>query len=269
MTSILITNDDGIDSPGLAAVAAAVYDLGELLIVAPRVQQTSMGRARSQNEGRDGRLFMREIAIGGQRWPAFAANATPALAVDHALQELAEGPVDLVISGINYGANVGTCVTVSGTIGAALEAAEHGIPAIAASLEVRGGDIHGYDEGVEFTAAAHFVRLFAQRLLAGAVPHGVDFLKIDVPAGATPATPWRLTRQDRFAYYRPTMPPREDKFAGPGTFEHIAQHGRYAAEGTDAHALAEGIVSVTPMSLDMTSRRGRDELLVWLGEGEE
>lgn len=269
MAHILITNDDGIDSPGLAAVVAAVDDLGELLIVAPRVQQTSMGRARSQNEGRDGRLFQREIVIGGRRWPAFAANATPALTVDHALQELASRPVDLVISGINYGANVGSCVTVSGTIGAALEAAEHGIPAIAASLEIREGDIHGYRDDVDFTAAAHFVRLFARRLLAGSAPPDVDFLKIDVPTAATPQTPWQLTRQDRFAYYRPTMPPRADKFAGAGTFDHIAQHGQFAAEGTDTHALAHGIVSVTPMSLDLTSRTSPEQLSSWLQPSDE
>ena len=132
---ILITNDDGIDSPGLAALAPALEPLGDLLIVAPNKQQTSMGRSRSQEEGRDGRLFTREITAGGKSWPAFAVNATPALAVDHALQQLADRPVSLVVSGINYGENVGSCVTVSGTIGAALEAADHGIPAIARSMQ--------------------------------------------------------------------------------------------------------------------------------------
>ena len=79
MTYILITNDDGIDSPGLAAVVGALDDLGELLVVAPRVQQTSMGRARSQNEGRDGRLFKREISVGERRWPAFAQHSSSSL----------------------------------------------------------------------------------------------------------------------------------------------------------------------------------------------
>ena len=94
-------------------------------------------------------------------------------------------PVDLVISGINFGENVGTCVTVSGTIGAALEAAEHHIPAIAASLELPSTDYHHYDQGVDFSAAAYFVRFFAERMLGKALPFDVDLLKIDVPEKAT------------------------------------------------------------------------------------
>ncbi len=232
--------------------------------MAPRVQQTSMGRARSQNEARDGRIFTREITIGDRSWPAFAANATPALTVDHALQELAERPVDLVISGINFGENVGTCVTVSGTIGAALEAAEHGIPAIAASLELPSTDYHNYDQGVDFSASAYFVRFFAERMLGKTLPFDVDLLKIDVPERATAETGWVVTKQDKFAYYRPTMEERSDPFDGAATFNHIPQKGKYGREGTDAHALAEGLVSVTPMSLDMTSRSGLDELEKWL-----
>jgi len=260
---ILITNDDGIDSPGLTAVIGALDSLGELLIVAPRVQQTSMGRARSQNEDRDGRIYQREIQIGAKRWPAFAANATPALTVDHALQELAARPVELVISGINYGENVGTCVTVSGTIGAALEAAEHGIPAIAASLELPSTDYQEYVPGVDFSAAAYFVRFFAERMLGKELPHDVDLLKLDVPERATKETAWLVTPQDRFAYYRPMMPAR-DPFDGTGKFKHFPQKGQFASEGTDAYALAKGLVSVTPMSLNMTSRVGLDEVADWL-----
>jgi len=262
---ILITNDDGIDSPGLTAVVGVLDSLGELLIVAPRVQQTSMGRARSQQEDRDGRLFAREIIIGDKKWPAYAANATPALTVDHALQELATRRVDLAISGINYGENVGTCVTVSGTIGAALEAAEHHIPAIAASLELPSSDYQEYVPGIDFSAAAFFVRFFAERMLGKQLPQDVDLLKIDVPEAATEETPWAVTRQDRFAYYRPTMPER-DPFDGAGKFKHLPQKGGFSAEGSDAHSLAQGIVSVTPMSLDMTSRTELDGVAEWLRE---
>jgi 5'-nucleotidase len=261
---ILVTNDDGIDSPGLAAVVAVLDSLGELLIVAPRVQQTSMGRSRSQKDGADGRLFARELRIGDRTWPAFAANATPALAVEHAVQELAQRRVDLVVSGINFGENVGSCVAVSGTIGAALEAADLGIPAIAASLEIDHIDYHEYDYSVDFTAAASFVRFFAERMLGKLLPDDVDLLKIDVPAAATPESPWQVTRQDRLAYYRPTARPRADLFDGPNQFDHFPQKGKYTAEDTDAYAMAQGIVSVTPMSLDMTSRVRLNELAQWL-----
>ena len=261
---ILITNDDGIDSPGLKGLVAALDGLGELLIVAPRVQQTSMGRARSQKGENDGRLFKREIHAGQKSWPAFAANATPALTVEHAVQELAQRRVDLVVSGINFGENVGSCVSVSGTIGAALEAADLGIPAIAASLEMDHIDYHEYDYSVDFTVAASFVRFFVERMLGKMLPHDVDLLKVDVPAAATLESPWQVTRQDRVAYYRLTARPRADLFDGPNQFDHLPQKGKYTAEDTDAYAMAQGIVSVTPLSLDMTSRVRLNELAQWL-----
>lgn len=261
---ILVTNDDGIDSPGLAAVAEALDSLGELLIVAPRVQQTSMGRARSQLGDRDGRLFARTIKIGRKNWPAYAANATPAMAVEHGIQELASRRVDLVVSGINYGENVGSRVTVSGTIGAALEAADNAIPAIAASLELMNTDYHEYHQEIDFTVAAHFVRLIAQLMLGKELPHDVDLLKIEVPVSATTETPWVVTRQDKFAYYQPVIQERADRFKGPGYFDHFPQKGKFSAEGTDAHAQAQGLVSVTPMSLDLTARVGLDDISDWL-----
>ncbi len=263
---ILITNDDGIDSPGLEAAVAALDPLGELLIVAPRTQQTSMGRSRSQDGGRDGSLFKREIQIGEKSWPAFAANSTPALAVEHAVQQLAKRPVDLVVSGINFGENVGSCVTVSGTIGAALEAAELGIPAIAASLELDHNEYHAYDMTVDFSAAAYFVRLLAERMLSKRMPTDVDLLKLEIPAAATRESAWMVTHQDRLAYYRPQLDQEKDPFCGPQQFQHRQQKGRYSEEGSDAFALAQGIVSVTPLSLDLTSRTSLDDLSKLLGQ---
>ena len=263
---ILITNDDGIDSPGLKALLPALDPLGELLIVAPRVQQTSMGRARSQAGENDGRLFARTIHVDDQSWPAYAANATPALTVEHGVQELAQRPVDLVISGINFGENVGSCVTVSGTIGAALEAADLGIPAIAASIELEIPEHHEYDLSIDFTVAAAFVRLFAELILGRTFPGDIDLLKVEVPANATLETPWVVTRQDKLPYYRPIVEQRTQIFDSPSTFKHIPQKGRFTGDDTDAHALARGLVSVTPMSLDMTSRVSLNELSQWLGK---
>ena len=263
---ILITNDDGIDSPGLAALVAALDPLGELLIVAPRVQQTSMGRASSQQGDIDGRLFARDISNGQHSWPAFAANATPALAVQHGVQELAPRPVDLVVSGINYGENVGAGVTISGTVGAALEAAIFGIPAIAASLELESNEYHKYDLTVDFTVAASFVHLFAKRLLGRRLPGDIDVLKIEVPARATVETPWIVTRQDKMVYYETIVNPRQDLFDGTGYFSYLPLKGKYTGDDTDCYALAKGLVSVTPLSLDLTSRVGKNELYKWLDQ---
>ena len=262
---ILLTNDDGIASPGLAAAAAGLAPLGELLIVAPATQQTSMGRSRTQQGDLDGRLFRACVTYGDQSWPGVGAHATPALTVEHGLRELARRPVDLVVSGINYGENVSTCVTVSGTLGAAFEAAERGIPALAFSLETGVMRYYDHDAQVDFTAAMHFVRLFAQRVLQSSLPPDVDVLKVDVPAVATPATPWLVTRQDRMSYYTPEPPARADPFAGPGRITMQVAKGCYTAEDTDACALAHGIVSVTPLSLDLTSRVPLGELAALLG----
>jgi 5'-nucleotidase len=255
---ILVTNDDGIESPGLAAAAAALDPLGELLIVAPLTQQTSMGRARSQ-QGRDGRLSRHTVNHGEQSWPGFGVNATPAVTVEHALQRLAQRPPDLVVSGVNYGENTGTCVTVSGTIGAALEAAEHGIPSMAVSLETAVSEYYEHRQA-DWRAAVHYVRFFAAHMLSRRLPPDVDVLKIEIPAAATPESEWTVTRQDKIVYYRPTLPGSLDNPDGEVHFVYRVAKGEYSGMGTDAHALAQGLISVTPLSLDLTSRVSLDDV---------
>jgi 5'-nucleotidase len=251
---ILVTNDDGITSPGLAAAVAALDPLGELLIVAPANQQTSMGRSRTQHFGLNGRLFRKQIQYNGQAWEGFAANATPAVTVEHAVHELATRPIQLAVSGINYGENIGTCVTVSGTLGAAFEAAERGIPALAVSLETSETEYFNNDEKKDFRAAGHFVRLFASLLLDKKFPPDVDVLKIEIPASATVESGWVVTRQDRLSYYRPSFPKRDNLFNGEASLEHHVSKGQFTRNDTDAYALAQGLISVTPLSLDLTSR---------------
>lgn len=262
---ILLTNDDGLDSPGLAALAAAIDPLGELLIVAPRWQQTGMGRSRTQRHGLDGCMTQLEVAYRDRTWPGYAANATPANCVLYGVRELAERPVDLVVSGINYGENIGNSVTMSGTVGAAMEAADLGIPALAVSLElVDMSDFYSHLEHVDFSTAAIFARRFAERLLTEALPEDVDLLKIEVPAAATPATGWVVTRQDRIYYYSSFPAPRRDRTTEPGVFEHGVAKGHFSAPDTDAHALAHGLVAVTPLSTDLTSRTQLDALATLL-----
>ena len=250
---ILLTNDDGIHSPGLAAAASFLDPLGELLIVAPAVQQTSMGRSRSQQYGNDGRISPAEVVYKDQRWQGFAANASPALAVEHAVQEITDRPIDLAVSGINYGENVGSCVTVSGTIGAALEAAERGIPAIAVSLEILNTDYHSHNAKINFEVAAYFTQMLAKKILAAEMPFDVDVLKLEVPAQATRDTKTVIARQDKFSYYMPSMEKRLD-LSGPANFNHTPSKGQYTNTDTDAYALAQGWVAITPLSIDMTSR---------------
>lgn len=249
---ILITNDDGIESPGLAAAAAAMDPLGELLIVAPRIQESGAGRSMPRHH--DGRMFDAVVRSGDITWAGYSAHASPAQAVQHAILELAKRPISMAVSGINFGENVGVSVTISGTVGAALEAAAHGIPALAVSQQVDPKLHVHYDNSVDFSTSMHFLRLFAERWLSGHRLPDVDVLKIDVPSDATPSTEWRITRLDRQPYYIPTRPDRKS-LDQEGRVGYRMDMERPIGDGsTDIDALLSGIVSVTPLSLDMTSR---------------
>ena len=111
---ILITNDDGIASKGLRCAAEACDLLGEVLICAPTVQQSGTGRSMPPTS--EGRIFGRDLVINGRPITGYAVEGTPAQVVQHGLFEIADRPVDLVVSGINYGENLGEGVTVSGRI---------------------------------------------------------------------------------------------------------------------------------------------------------
>lgn len=130
---ILITNDDGVYSPGLIAAEAVQY-LGDLLIVAPRFQQTSMGRSFPKSDD-VGVIEKMRVMVNGAEIDAYGVHGSPAHAVSHGILELAYKKPDLCISGINYGENLGLSLTCSGTIGAALEADSYEIPSIAVSRQ--------------------------------------------------------------------------------------------------------------------------------------
>jgi 5'-nucleotidase len=249
---ILITNDDGIESPGLLAAIGAVYDLGEILVVAPRYQQTGAGRSFPYS---DGVIHQEHIEVKGLTIPAFSVNGSPAQAVQYGLVELAPRNPDLLVAGINYGENVGSGVTASGTVGAVLEGAAFGIPGLAVSLETPIEHHHSYPEDCDFTAAAFFARLFGQRLLSVALPPDVDALKIEVPRDATEETPWRLTRVSRQPYFCP-VPGNRTRLADqvPLSYE-VRIDLDTLEEDSDIFALAqERVVAVSPLSLDLTSR---------------
>jgi 5'-nucleotidase len=158
---ILVTNDDGLDSPGLHAAAAAVADLGELLLVAPATQQTAMSRAFVTDAGA-GVVKRVEMHIAGRAVSGYAVTGSPVMAVTHAVLELAERPIRLCVSGINYGENIGGAIGVSGTVGAAFEADAHGIPAIAAAITAQVSEWRTFGT-FDWTAARHFTRLLARQ----------------------------------------------------------------------------------------------------------
>ncbi len=250
---ILFTNDDGIESPGLWAAVHAFGDLGELLVVAPREQQSGMGRSLPITS--EGRIHAQQMSINGQQTTVYAVDGTPAQAVQHGVLELAARLPALVVSGINYGENSGNGVTISGTVGAALEAASLDIPALAISQQTP-KDLHlSYSDEVDFSGAAYFARLFGEWLMNNRRPDDVDVLKIDVPWGANAETPWRETRLSRRRVYWPTRPERVS-LADIGRLGYRFDADPAKAEpDSDVYALLhDRVVSVTPMSLDMTAR---------------
>ncbi len=262
---ILLTNDDGYDSPGLLAAAAVLGELGDLLIVAPLVQQSGMGRAWPHNTS--GAVYLREVQVGGLPHPAYAVDGSPSQAVAHGLLRITPRRPDLAVSGINYGENLGSVVTSSGTVGAAIEASISGIPSIAVSLEVDRAFYHSNSDQVDFGAAAHFADLFARRLLSTPLPPDVDMIKIEVPCDATPETPWEMTRLSRHRYFVAQLTGNEP--LGEPVKLNTINDPSPSEPGTDTYALAYGRrVAVTPMSFDLTSRVDLDSLKQLLSNGD-
>ncbi len=250
---ILLTNDDGIRSPGLWAAAEALSNLGFVTVAAPREQASGTGRSMPPDS--DGILREERVTLLGQTWKVYAVGGTPAQAVQHGALELMPRPPDLIVAGINYGENVSTSITISGTVGAALEGAALGVPSMALSLET-GREHHlSYSQEIDFSVAAYFGQYFAQLLLHGERVGDVDVLKIDVPSSATRETGWKITHLSRAKYYEPIMPKRS-RLDEPGTTDYDMTMDVTEFEvGSDAHALrVERKVSVTPLSLDLTSR---------------
>ena len=256
---ILLTNDDGILSPGLWAAAASLSKLGFVTVTAPREQ--SSGAGRSLPNSSDGIIEEQRVQVNGQEWTVFSVGGTPAQTVLHGVLEVMQKKPDLVVSGINYGENVASGVTISGTVGAAMEAASLGIPAMAVSLEAAAEYHLTYSEEVSFLVAAQFTARIARLLLTKKLPPDVDLLKVDVPSDATVDTPWQLTRVSRQRYYEPIAPNR----ASWG--ERVVMGYREAGnldrepENTDVYVLRKKrMVSVSPLSLDLTSRVDFTEL---------
>ncbi|MEZ4667176.1 MAG: 5'/3'-nucleotidase SurE [Anaerolineae bacterium] len=253
---VLFTNDDGIASPGLWAVVKAFVGIGDLLVVAPREQQSGMGRSLPGFS--EGRIYPYEIPRDGKDFPykAYAVDGTPAQAVQHGVLELSDRLPSLVVSGINYGENTGNGVTISGTVGAALEAASLGIPAIAISQQTQQSLHLSHSTEVDFSTAAGFALQFGKWLVDNPQrPDDVDVLKIEIPSGATLETAWRITRLSRRRVFWPTRPEREALSDVGKLGYHFDADPTHAEPDSDVFVvLHEKLVAVTPLSLDLTSR---------------
>lgn len=240
MAVLLVTNDDGIRAAGLAALAAAVHDLGDVHVLAPEREQSACGHALTLHRP----LRVDQV---GPRW--YAVNGTPSDCVNlAALGFLPERPV-LVVSGVNHGSNLGDDVTYSGTVSAAMEGTLLGIPSIAVSLA----------GGHDFAGAARVARLVAARVLAEGLP-GKTLLNVNVP----PAAPrgLRVTRQGH-RVYRDRIVPQLDPRGRTHYWIGGGEPAWEALDGTDMGAIHDGYVSVTPLHLDLTAHRAVAGMADW------
>jgi len=242
MSVILVTNDDGVHAPGLAALAAALEPLGEVWVVAPEREQSACGHALTLHRP------LRPHQWGERR---FAVNGTPSDCVNlSVLGFLPERPV-LVASGVNHGSNLGDDVTYSGTVSAAMEGTLLGVPSIAVS-QSDGGDV---------AEAARVARLVAMRVLVEGLPPKT-LLNINAPAQTPKGI--RFARLGHRVYTGKVTEQSDPRGrthywlgGGPPEWE--------ALEGTDMGAVHEGFVAVTPLHLDLTNHRALAVMMDWGG----
>jgi 5'-nucleotidase len=233
-TRILVTNDDGYTSEGLQILADALEGLGEIWVVAPDREQSAVSHALTLDRP------LRITRLGGRR---VAVDGTPTDCVALGISNLMEGSApDLVVSGINFGFNMGADVHYSGTVSAAFEGVILGVPAMAVSL--------GLGEGLSFHVAARFARELAGWILDNGLPPNT-LLNVNVPTGVPLGV--RLTRLGVRRYTEGVVEEKDPR----GRQVFWIGGGRPVWEpipGTDFQEVASGYVSVTPLHLDMTDR---------------
>jgi len=244
---ILISNDDGYFSPGIEALASAMRHVGEVTVVAP--ERDRSGASNSLTLDRP--LSLRRSGNG-----FYHVNGTPSDCVHLAVTGMLETLPDMVVSGINHGANMGDDTIYSGTVAAATEGYLLGVPSMAVSLVSHNPD--------DFTAAARVARELAERFKARPFNAPV-LLNVNVPDGPYDAIKGiRVTRLGRRHKAEPvirTLSPRKETvyWIGP------AGAAQDAGEGTDFRAVDEGYVSITPLQIDLTHGAQLAAVSEWLG----
>ncbi len=246
MTYILVTNDDGVQAPGILALAQAMQALGEVQVIAPAINQSSSGHKKT--------LFT-DIPITGTTLAdgtaATAVGGSPADCVAVAALGVFKWPPHIVVSGINRGGNMGQDITYSGTVTAALEGAIFGVPALAISLDKRDADTVE-----DYALAARLAVTVAKRILEKGLPP-LTILNLNVPAGNS-INGLRLTRQGARLY--------NDVLERDGDVIRIGgpePTGLFEQEGTDLWAVYRGYASLTPIHLDMTAHHFIADLAAW------
>jgi 5'-nucleotidase len=253
---ILVTNDDGVLAPGLLALAHEMRELGKVSILAPDRNWSAGGHVKTLDRA----LRVREFRLADGSM-AFGSDGAPSDCVALATLGYFKEPIDLVVSGINVGANLGHDVTYSGTVTAAMEAVIANVPGIAVSLEA--AEAHVPD--MDFGAAARAARKVVEHVMRNGLPPEI-LLNVNVPLlPEERIRGFRVTRQGQRVYHS-----RLDAQVDPRGLPYYWIAGDAPTgvpeNGTDIGALAEGYVSVTPLHLDLTAYRALTDLNTWSWE---
>ena len=245
---ILLTNDDGIYAPGLAALEREMSMLGEVVVVAPATEQSGVGHSITYLTPLIVKeVFRNEGGSEGERRCGWAVEGSPADCVKIGILQFCPRPPDLVVSGINGGLNAGINVLYSGTVAAAIEGAFFGVTSVAVSLE--------YDEHARFDKAARLAREIVRRILDQKGPEP-QLYNLNIPTAALAGTPEVCVVPMHVTRYGDTFEKRQD----PWGRDYFWLRGGPApiADGheTDLSALGRGKVTITPLDYNMTRQVG-------------
>ena len=250
---ILVTNDDGVLAPGLLALAQEMRKLGKVSILAPDRNWSGGGHVKTLDRA----LRVKEVRLGDGT-QAFASDGAPSDCVALATLGYFKEPIDLVVSGINSGANLGHDVTYSGTVTAAMEAVIANVPGIAISLET----VEEHIGDIDYDPAAHIAGKIVQQVIENGLSHET-LLNVNVPL--LPEEKIRgikVTRQGLRVYHS-RLDERTDPRGRPYYWIGGDAPTGVPERGTDVGALAEGFVSITPLQLDLTAYRTLTDLNTW------
>ncbi len=248
---ILVTNDDGINAPGIRALIEVMSEIGDVVVVAPDSPQSAMGHAITINST----LYINKISKENATIEEYSCSGTPVDCVKIAVNEILKQKPDLCVSGINHGSNSSINVIYSGTMSAAVEAGIEGIPAIGFSLL-------DYNWNANFEPVKSFVKKIATQVLTNKLPEGV-ILNVNFPKveeheikGIKVCRQAKALWQERFD--KRQTPMGKDYYWLTGEFVNLDK-----GEDTDEWALAHNYISVVPVQFDLTAHHAIQTITNW------
>ncbi|HEX9744013.1 MAG TPA: 5'/3'-nucleotidase SurE [bacterium] len=257
---ILVTNDDGIRAPGLAALANALKDVGDVVVVAPEMQQSGVGHSITLHKALRCNPE-REYPVSGVM--AYSTNGTPTDAVLLGLNAVFESKPDLVISGINSGPNLGDDVTYSGTVAGAMEGTVNGVPSIAVSI--------GSFDSAYYSECGEFIAVLSSLIRGNELPSKM-LLNINYPDLPKEKIKGVAVTRQGHRWYVDVVHERQDP-RGRNYYWITGKKVQHGYDpGTDAYELDQGFISITPLSMNLTNTpilESVSKLLRSKGTGEE